>query len=52
MEAATEQRKVPPLQELLKVMVDKGGSDLHITAGSPPRIRVNGKLLPLEQLSP
>lgn len=52
MEAATEQRKVPPLQELLKVMVDKGGSDLHITAGSPPRIRVHGKLLPLEQLSP
>ncbi|MDP2682123.1 MAG: type IV pilus twitching motility protein PilT [Deltaproteobacteria bacterium] len=52
MEAATEQKKMPPLQDLLKVMIDKGGSDLHITAGSPPRIRVNGKLLPLEQLPP
>jgi twitching motility protein PilT len=52
MEAAPEQRKVPSLQELLKVMVDKGGSDLHITAGTPPRIRVHGKLLPLEQLLP
>ncbi|MEK7688707.1 MAG: type IV pilus twitching motility protein PilT [Deltaproteobacteria bacterium] len=52
MEAATEQRKMPTLQDLLKVMIDKGGSDLHITAGSPPRIRVNGKLLPLEQLPP
>src|SRR3989338_11251073 len=52
MEAATEQRKMPPLQDLLKVMIDKGGSDLHITACSPPRIRINGKLLPLEQLPP
>ena len=52
MEAAAEQRKMPTLQDLLKVMIDKGGSDLHITAGSPPRIRVNGKLLPLEQLPP
>ena len=52
MEAATEQRKAPSLQDLLKVMIDKGGSDLHITAGSPPRIRINGKLLPLEQLPP
>lgn len=51
MEATTEQRKVPGLQELLKIMLDKSGSDLHITAGSPPRIRVHGKLLPLEQLS-
>lgn len=51
MEATTEQRKVPGLQDLLKIMLDKNGSDLHITAGSPPRIRVHGKLLPLEQLS-
>src|SRR5574337_1119762 len=35
------------LQELLRVMVDQGGSDLHIAAGSPPRIRLHGKLSPM-----
>lgn len=43
-----EQKKLPSLQELLKLMIDKGGSDLHITAGSAPRMRVNGKLFPLD----
>lgn len=50
MEPSPEQRKPPSLQDLLKIMLDKNGSDLHITAGSPPRIRIHGKLLPLEQL--
>ncbi len=36
------------LEDLLRTMVDKGGSDLHLTAGSPPRIRVDGELMPLE----
>jgi len=44
----TEQRKAPTLQELLKLMIDKGASDLHITAGSPPRLRLHGKLIPIE----
>ncbi|MBE7415273.1 MAG: type IV pilus twitching motility protein PilT [Deltaproteobacteria bacterium] len=35
------------MQELLRVMIEQGGSDLHITAGSPPRIRVHGKLAPM-----
>lgn len=35
------------LQELLRIMVDQGGSDLHVTAGSPPRLRVNGRLTPM-----
>jgi len=35
------------LQELLRIMLDQGGSDLHIAAGSPPRIRVHGKLNPM-----
>ena len=35
------------LQELLRLMFEKGGSDLHLAAGSPPRIRVHGKLVPL-----
>ncbi len=36
------------LYELLEVMVKKGASDLHITTGSPPRIRVDGKLIPMD----
>ncbi len=30
--------------KLLKLMVEKGASDLFITAGKPPTIKVNGKL--------
>jgi len=36
------------LEELLRVMVERGASDLHISAGSPPRIRVDGVLVPTE----
>lgn len=34
---------------LLKLMVSKKASDLFITAGVPPSIKVNGKISPLEQ---
>lgn len=37
-----------PLPQLLKIMVDEGGTDLHITSNSPPVIRVHGKLKKLE----
>ena len=30
------------LQQLLKAMVEKGASDLHITTGSPPQLRIDG----------
>jgi twitching motility protein PilT len=36
------------LPELLKTMVDIGGSDLHIATSTPPQIRVNGKLQRLQ----
>ncbi len=36
------------LQALLKAMTDKGASDLHITAGSPPRLRIDGDLVRLQ----
>jgi twitching motility protein PilT len=42
---------VPSLNDLLKRMVDMGGSDLHITTNSPPRIRIHGELKPLEGVS-
>jgi twitching motility protein PilT len=35
------------LHQLLKVMVEKGATDLHITTGTPPQIRVDGRLVPL-----
>jgi twitching motility protein PilT len=37
----------PTLNNLLKSMVEQGGSDLHITTNSPPQIRVDGLLRPL-----
>ena len=33
-------------EKLLRLMVEKGGSDLFITAGVPPSIKINGKILP------
>lgn len=42
------------LYDLLKIMIDKNASDLHISTGTPPRIRVDGQLIPLsgEPLNP
>jgi len=36
------------LQQLLKAMIEKGASDLHITTGSPPQLRIDGQLVPLK----
>ena len=36
------------LHQLLKAMVEKGASDLHITTGTPPQLRIDGKLVPLK----
>ncbi len=36
------------LHQLLKAMVDKGASDLHITTASPPQLRIDGELVPLK----
>src|SRR5216117_1365598 len=36
------------LHQLLKTMTEMGGSDLHVTTNSPPQIRVDGKLRPLD----
>ncbi len=46
---------VNTLDELLEVMVERNASDLHLTAGSPPVIRINGRLerlLDYEKLTP
>jgi twitching motility protein PilT len=36
-----------PIQQLLHVMVQAGASDLHLTTGAVPMIRVNGKMQPV-----
>jgi twitching motility protein PilT len=36
------------IDAFLREMVDRGASDLHLTAESPPLIRVSGKLCPLK----
>ena len=36
------------LHQLLKTMTEMNGTDLHVTTNSPPQIRVDGKLRPLD----
>ncbi len=43
------------INELLEILLDIGGSDLHLTAGSPPQVRLHGQLQVLkgyERLTP
>ena len=37
------------MHDLLTIMIERGASDLHITTGTPPQIRLHGKLAPLTQ---
>jgi twitching motility protein PilT len=39
------------LYELLKMMIEKNASDLHVTTGSPPRLRIDGKLVNIDHPS-
>jgi twitching motility protein PilT len=36
------------MHQLLKTLVDQGGTDLHVTTNSPPQIRIDGKMIPLQ----
>ena len=37
---------------LLKLMADQGSSDLHLKVGSPPGVRLNGKLVIVQGVEP
>jgi len=56
--APTIKEGAPPLtdgvhvDDLLRLMLERGGSDLHITVGSPPGIRQRGELMPIENMKP
>jgi len=43
-----KQTDAPHIDDLLRLMIDRGGSDLHITVGSPPGIRLRGEIVPVE----
>ena len=38
------------INDMLTEVVRRGGSDLHITVGVPPMMRLNGELMPLESM--
>jgi len=46
--AETSAQYVVPLQQLLKTMVEYGGTDLHITVDSAPQVRIDGRMVPLK----
>ena len=48
--AAPEEEDIQiPVPELLEVVLDRGASDLHITAGTTPTIRLHGDLVRLDE---
>ncbi|HVU36021.1 MAG TPA: type IV pilus twitching motility protein PilT [Opitutaceae bacterium] len=36
------------MNDLLDLMVDQGGSDLHLQVGQPPTLRISGSMLPID----
>ncbi len=43
-----EEEKEPNLAAFLEAVIDLGGSDLHLTGGLPPMVRVHGDLRPIK----
>ena len=39
---------VIPMEDLLRLVVDENASDLHLTVGAPPALRINGRVIKLE----
>lgn len=39
---------MPTIKELLRVAKDAGASDLHVTAGAAPRMRIHGQLITMD----
>ncbi len=38
---------MPAIDTLLRTMLERGGSDLHLTVGLPPKARISGSLTPI-----
>ena len=41
-------QKLIPMEDLLRLVVDEGASDLHLSVGAPPAVRLNGRLVKLQ----
>ena len=39
---------ITPIQGLVQELWDRGGTDIHLTVGAPPQIRIDGELYPVE----
>lgn len=48
---ADKQTGVPGLERLLRQMVDLGASDLHLTVGERPKLRIDGTLREIEDIA-
>ncbi len=51
-EGAAPGSGTPHIDDLLRLMLERGGSDLHITVGSPPGIRQRGEIVAVENMKP
>jgi twitching motility protein PilT len=40
------------IDDLLRMLLERGGSDLHLTVGSPPGMRIRGELVPVARTRP
>jgi twitching motility protein PilT len=40
---------VSAIDRYLQALWERGGTDLHLTAGAPPLVRVDGRMLPLDE---
>ncbi len=49
MSANGESGAAAHIKELCDIVIREGGSDLHLSAGSPPIVRISGALVPLLQ---
>ena len=38
---------MPSLHNLLNIVIEQGGSDLHIAEGQPPKMRKHGDVMPI-----
>jgi twitching motility protein PilT len=43
---------IAPIEHLVQALWDRGGTDIHLTRGMPPQLRIDGSLVPAEGASP
>ncbi|HET9334105.1 MAG TPA: type IV pilus twitching motility protein PilT [Gemmatimonadota bacterium] len=48
-DARDAKKKAPSMRDLLEELVSKEGSDLHLTVGQPPKLRIDGVLRDSEE---